>query len=298
MKRFSLIFIALIQFCTLNTFSQTEKELELLETKQKLLETEMNLVKTKLNNLTSIHDSISLLKKEIKALHANINKNNTKYTYSKYSDSITVRPFNETWEYNFFRLFEGSIEIGYEKLINKKSAINIALFGTYADQNGIGQRYVEDYGYTDNNIMPNYNIYYDANKMYGAGVEIKWKHYLLADRNVYRYSNWKGLYVAPSLLYRTVIYEGDKRFHYYDQFESFTKLEDFTNTLHVGRLAFYFGNKNVISNVFSIDYYIGGSIRLSEYTKDDLGDYSNWTDIDYSGIMPTAGLKLGFVSNR
>lgn len=295
MKRFSLLLIALIGICTVNlTAQENNTEMELLKTKQKLLEAELKLLKNDQAKTNLAKDSLDFLYRKLEILERKVESNKVTYVYNPGFDSIEVTPHRSTWEFNFFRLFEGSIEVGYERMLTQKDGLDITIIGTYADQNGIGQRYVNDYYYEDYDDAMGMSIYYEADKMYGGGLELKWKRYLLAGRKIARYNGWKGLYIAPSLMYRMIVYDGSSQ--NYDYLSSYYKFDDFTNTLHIGKAGFYIGNKFVAADIIAVDCFIGGAIRFSQYSNDDLNDYSNWVDLDYTGIMPVAGVKIGVVN--
>ena len=295
MKRFSLFLIAFCAIPFINRNAQiNDDKAELIITKQKLFEAELELMKKQLNSSSFNKDSIELLFLKVEKLEKEIINTKKQYTYPAYYDSIVVKPDKNTWEFNFFRLFEGSIELTYERLITSSGAIDISLYGTYAYEHGVGQRYVNDYSYEDYDDDLGQNIYFEADKMYGGGIELKWKKYMLAGKNVGKKSGWKGLYIAPSIMYRGVVYEGKTRVHqnYNEGFINYTT-KNFTNTLNIGKLAFLIGNKHVISDTFVLDFFIGGAIRYCEYSKHDLNRYSSWVDLDYTGIMPVFGLKFG-----
>lgn len=295
MKRIALLIIVFVTIAGIKTKAQENntKDLELIQTKQKLFEKELELMKKEIQEAEIAEDSLKRLQKKVTNLESKL-LNGKAFASSYNTDSIVVKPYGKTWEFNFFRLFEGSIELSYEKMIDHKNALDVSLFGTYADENGIGQRYVDDYYYEEYDAQNNHYIYYQADKMLGGGLELKWKRYLLAGKKINRNSGWKGLYLAPSLMYRGIVYEGTTENYY--QEEMYSKNKKFSNTLHIGKLGFYAGNKFVAADIFVIDMFIGGALRLSQYTDGDLNDYSNWVDMDYTGILPTAGIKFGVVN--
>ncbi len=56
------------------------------------------------------------------------------------------------------------------------------------------------------------------------------------------------------------------------------------------------GSKFTLAKVLCIDAYIGGGMRLSKYYNEKtFTKYKKWYNIDYSGILPTAGINIGIL---
>ena len=69
-----------------------------------------------------------------------------------------------------------------------------------------------------------------------------------------------------------------------------------TQNLHVFSGGFLAGWQFAIRNVITADVYMGGMIRLSKYDGEtEFTKYKGLQNIDYSGVMPTIGVKIGIV---
>jgi len=66
--------------------------------------------------------------------------------------------------------------------------------------------------------------------------------------------------------------------------------------LNVMAAGITLGGKFLLLNVFSLDLYLGGTLRLAAYPDEDgFTRYKPWNNIDYSGVLPTAGINIGIV---
>ena len=69
-----------------------------------------------------------------------------------------------------------------------------------------------------------------------------------------------------------------------------------TQHLNVFAGGVVLGGKFALMKVFSVDVFIGGMMRLSQYRGDSrFTRYKQWNNIDYSGVLPTAGISLGIL---
>ena len=51
-----------------------------------------------------------------------------------------------------------------------------------------------------------------------------------------------------------------------------------------------------VFDVLSVDIHIGGVLRLSKYYREShFTKYKKWNNIDYSGVLPTAGISIGIL---
>jgi len=69
-----------------------------------------------------------------------------------------------------------------------------------------------------------------------------------------------------------------------------------TQKLNVLSAGFYTGWQFVLWKAITADVYVGGVLRLSKYDGEaGFTKYSQLRNIDFSGVMPTFGVKIGIV---
>jgi len=265
-----------------STKSLTDTKLELLEYKQKILETRLELLET-----TPQQKDLSN-KKRIGSQSHLINTQNDKMQ----QDTINKKPFTQAFTFSLNRIFEGTLQLSYEKAIKKDLSLDVSLLGTYVTKQGIGGGYLQnqELAYTDG--ATNSYIYYSGSMIRSIGGIVRLKNYLLTRVN----SNSKapiGLYAAPQLMYRRVWITGNQ--YGYDFYPDMVQKE-ITRNLDIIQGGVILGSKFVIAKVLCMDVYMGGVMRLSKYYNEPtLTKYKKWYNIDYSGILPTAGINIGIL---
>jgi hypothetical protein len=66
--------------------------------------------------------------------------------------------------------------------------------------------------------------------------------------------------------------------------------------LNIFALGANIGWKFTFMKVLYIDIYVGGQIRLAKYDdEENFTRYKSLNNIDFSGVMPTAGLSIGIL---
>ncbi len=101
-----------------------------------------------------------------------------------------------------------------------------------------------------------------------------------------------GLYAGPVLNYRYVRIRGEEGRWIGDQY----KIHKVNRHLGVIGAGFMLGYQLPVYRVLAVDFYIGGIIRLSKYGGErHLTRYKKLNNIDYSEVLPTAGIRIGIL---
>ena len=256
-----------------------DSKLQLLEYKQKILESRIELMETKPQQ-----KDIGL-KKQMDSVILILNRTRERIK----RDTIAIKPFTKAITFNPFRILEGTLQLGYEKAVKNNLSIEVSLLGTYVTQQGIGGAYLKDqqFGFTD--ILTNSYIDLNGKMITGLGGMVRLKNYLLTRVNP-KSKAPVGLYAAPQLMYRRIWITGN-----YYNYPDWTQKE-MTRNLDIVHGGVIIGGKIIIAKVLCLDMYVGGVMRLSKYYNEStLTKYKRWYNIDYSGILPTAGINLGIL---
>lgn len=265
------------------TKSLTDTKLTLLEYKQKVLEAKLELLET-----IPPQKDLSLKKRMDSIIHL-MNKHNNKIS----QDTINSKPFTKAIAFNVARIFEGTLQLNYEKAIKNNLSLDVSLLGTYVTQQGIGRSYLKDqqFGFAD--AATNSYINYSGKMISGLGGIVRLKNYLLTRVN----SNSKapiGLYAAPQFMYRRIWITGNE--YEYGGIQPFGVQKEITRNLDVIQGGVILGSKFVIAKVLCLDVYMGGVMRLSKYYNEStFTKYKKWNNIDYSGILPAVGINIGIL---
>ena len=93
-------------------------------------------------------------------------------------------------------------------------------------------------------------------------------------------------------MYRKIFIEGIE--YYWENNEY--KEQIIKQNLDVFSTGVTLGYQLHISNMLSVDIFAGGVIRLSKYVNENsFTKFKEWNNIDYSGVLPTAGIKIGIL---
>jgi len=191
------------------------------------------------------------------------------------------------------RLFEGTMELSVERILNKGNVLDLSAMATYASKRGFARYYLA------NQKLEYYNadiadyIPYNSENITGYGGSIAWKNYLLA-RTDPSYSAPGGPYVAPAGMYRRLTLSGFD--NVYNEEEDLYESVEVIRHLHVFSAGFLAGWQFVFWDVVTADLYLGGMIRLSKYDGEtEFTRYKALQNVDFSGVLPTIGIKLGIV---
>jgi len=191
------------------------------------------------------------------------------------------------------RIFEGTMQLSLEWVLNRGNAIEISAMTTYAAKEGVANYYVSNQRLEYYNADLDSYVPYDSENISGFGTSLAWRNYLLP-RTKSQYAAPRGAYAAPTIMYRRLRLSG---FDYvYDEdtgTNEQVEVEQYLNIFTGGVMA---GWQFVLWNAVSADVYVGGVIRLSKYDGDsNFTKYKQVRNIDFSGVMPTFGLKIGIV---
>lgn len=191
------------------------------------------------------------------------------------------------------KLFEGTMELSVERVLNKGNSLEISAMATYASKEGIAKYYMSNQKLEYYNTAMAEFIPYNSENITGFGGSFAWRNYLLARTNPH-YNAPGGPYVAPIVMYRRLTLSGFDSV--YDEVEDTTEMVEVTQHLNVFSGGFLTGWQFVLWKVVTADLYVGGVIRLSKYDgTTGFTKYKGLQNIDFSGVMPTVGVKIGIV---
>jgi hypothetical protein len=190
-------------------------------------------------------------------------------------------------------LFEGNLLLSVERVLNKGNSIELSAMATYATKGGLANYYLKNQRleYYDAAIAD--YVPYESENISGYGGELAWRNYIFT-RTRQGYSAPNGLYVAPFAMYRRVFISGFDQV--YNEEEQQYEMVEVRQKLNIFSGGFYAGWQFVLWDAITADVYVGGIIRLSKYDGEDkFTKYKQLQNIDYSGVMPGVGVKLGIV---
>lgn len=191
------------------------------------------------------------------------------------------------------RLFEGTMEISFERVLNKGNALELSAMATYASKKGFARYYLANQKLEYYNTDVADYVSYNSENITGYGGSVTWKNYLLA-RTDPNYSAPGGPYVAPMGMYRRLTLSGFDNM--YNEEEDIYEAVEVIRHLNVFSGGFMAGWQFVFWDVVTADIYLGGMIRLSKYDgEEEFTRYKELQNVDFSGVLPTAGIKLGIV---
>ncbi|MBN2347957.1 MAG: hypothetical protein JXJ22_03915 [Bacteroidales bacterium] len=191
------------------------------------------------------------------------------------------------------RLMEGTLHLSVERVINYKNSIELSGMATYATMEGMANYYLRNQELSYYNDALEMYDPYESENLAGYGVALQWKNYLLP-RIKGNYNAPSGLYASTNLMFRRIWIAGMDQF--YNEEEDLWEDIEITQLLNIYTGAVYIGWQVILWNVMAVDLYAGGVIRLSKYdTEEDFTRYKKWDNIDFSGVMPGGGIKIGIV---
>ncbi|KPK86684.1 MAG: hypothetical protein AMS27_04405 [Bacteroides sp. SM23_62_1] len=189
------------------------------------------------------------------------------------------------------RLFEGTFQLSYERLLTSRFSVSLSGLATYATEKGMTNYFFsrQELAYFDK--ANDAYIDYQGESIAGGGIILQCRDYLLADY-ASRRKPPTGLYAAPQLLYRRILITGE-RMEYIDEEWVEKEIKQRLNVFSAGTLI---GARIPFMKVLFVDVFVGGNIRLSKYDKEaGFTKYKNWYNIDFSGVFPTAGVGIGIL---
>jgi len=253
--------------------------IELLEYNQKILDARINLLEMK-QPAKKTHFISTAITHPVIAEQSN-----------KTPVDSTFKPFTQAITFSLNRIFEGTLQLGYEKALNRSLALDVSLMGTYVTKDGFGRGYLQNQELAYADATTNNYVYYSGNMIRSIGGTVRLKNYLLTRVNADARAPI-GLYAAPQLMYRRVWITGNQ--YVYDYY--FAPTKEITRNLDIMQGGVIIGSKFILAKVLCVDAYIGGVMRLSKYYNEKtFTRYKKWYNIDYSGILPTAGINIGIL---
>ncbi|MFC2112448.1 hypothetical protein ACFLTA_04195 [Bacteroidota bacterium] len=191
------------------------------------------------------------------------------------------------------RLFEGTLQLSIERALNRGNSIELSAMATYATKEGMANYYLSNQRLTYYNADLAEYTSYDSENISGFGGSLAWRNYLLP-RTRPNYPVLKGPYVAPNIMYRRLNLSGfDQE---YNEEEDRIEMIEVVQNLNVYSGGFIAGWQFVLWKAITADVYVGGMIRLSKYDGDSgFTKYKQLKNIDFSGVMPNFGVKIGVV---
>lgn len=221
-----------------------------------------------------------------------VNKKTAKKGFQPFRpDSVITIPYTTAIAINPIRLFEGTFHITYERALTSRLGLGIAGLATYATEEGVSGFYMKNQALDYFNAALSSTIPYNNKNISGYGIGLTMKNYLLTD--IYKKQRSPvGLYAAPNLLFRRLWLSGMSEYYLEDEWIE----EEVTRLLNIFALGAHMGWKFTFVKVLYIDVYVGGQIRLAKYDDEDgFTKYKSLGNIDFSGVMPTAGLSIGIL---
>lgn len=206
-------------------------------------------------------------------------------------DSVITEPYKTAIALNPVRLMEGTFHIIYERALTPKLGIGISGLATYATEQGISGFYMSNQALSYYNDRLASSMPYNNKNISGYGLELTVKNYLLTD--IYkRQRSPVGLYASPNLLFRRLWLSGISEYYFEDEWVE----EEVTRLLNIYAAGARIGWKFTLLKVLYVDLYAGGQIRLAKYDDEErFTKYKNLANIDFSGVMPTAGVSIGIL---
>lgn len=206
-------------------------------------------------------------------------------------DSVITVPYKTALAINPIRLFEGTFHITYERALNPRLGLGISGLATFATEEGVSGLYMRNQKLDYYNSALSSSIPYYNNNISGYGIGLTMKNYLLTD-HFRKQRSPVGLYAAPNLLFRRLWLSGMSEYYLEDEWVE----EEVTRLLNIFALGAHIGWKFTFLKVLYIDMYAGGQIRLAKYDDEErFTRYKSLRNIDFSGVMPTAGLSIGIL---
>lgn len=324
MKTNYLIGLLLLVTAVTNCYSQDSEvdKMELLDLKLQLIDSKLALLDSKINIWETKPQELELmldqLDKKILELDFRPDDFNRQFRridsmileYKRLAEQKSTLDIESAMEQNQYdipvsankgfavalnpvRVFEGTLEISYERKFNERNTIEISGMATYANSQGISDFYLSKQSLEYYNERLSAWDPYESENFSGFGTTLQWKNYLLPSVNS-KYTVFKGLYAAPYTMYRRMWITG-LDWQYFPEDDEWRDVE-IMRKLNILAGGVIIGWQFPIAKVLSVDFFAGGVIRLSHYdTESGFTKYQKWDNIDYSGVLPRAGIKIGIL---
>lgn len=288
---------------------QLDLKLQLLDSKLDLLDSKIKLWESKPEELDiRLHE----IDNQIKELAFNPGELNSRFNkidsmIRKMEQSrvppVIIEPAFQDKELEFFedyksaimmdpvRLFEGTFQLSYERLLTDRFSVSLSGLATYATEKGLTNYFFSNQELSYFSVSSDSYVDYQGESIAGGGIILQCRDYLLADYPSRRKPP-SGLYAAPQLLYRRILITGESMEYIEEEWVE-KEIKQRLNVLSAGALL---GARIPFMKVLFVDVFVGGNIRLSKYDKEaGFTKYKDWYNIDFSGVFPTAGIGIGIL---
>ncbi len=299
LKKILFLFFLNILILSLNAqdTSIIQQKNEILDLKIKLLDSRLELLNEKLSDLEKTPkllnkkigeiDSLIILFNELKNDNFTI-LNKIKQEKSGLEKDTLKKIYKSGITLNPYRLFEGTFAMSYEKFFKGKMSFKASLMYTYVTKNGMGGNYFSNQKFDETVYVDGSNYNYNSEMFTGFGLIVSTHHYL--KRNLKENNLLTGFYASPQIMYRKIWIIGKA----YDYTLDVPVEKEITKGLDIIRFGSTIGGKISISDIFFIDIYAGGVMRLSKYANESrITMYKKWNNIDYTGVLPVVGINVG-----
>ena len=278
-----------------------ESNIEIWESKPDQINQQLNEIENRINKLDFnpgyINYKIQYFDSAIQKQSYQSKNEKMKRHVPLFRDSVIQKKIHSAISLNPVRIGEGSMAISYERIINDKFSFDVTGLATYATNYGVSEIYMKNQSLEYFSGVSNSYISFNPENISGYGLIVEFRNYLLAD--VYpKHIAPKGLYVGPQLMFRRVWISGNENvpIEFENQIAIDWEIQEITNILNIYSGGVIIGTKFSLIKVLQIDLHIGGIIRLSQYNGDNkFTKYKKIKNIDYSGVMPTMGIKVGIL---
>jgi len=211
-------------------------------------------------------------------------------------EPLYVADYNSAIMLDPVRLLEGTFYLSYERKFSPSISGNLGLMATYSTDQGLSNMYFKNQSFALFDAANGVYQTYQGEVMSGWGVNLQFRNYLLANHPGRRKAPY-GLYAAPQLMYRKMTITGN--YQVMEEVEPGEwELVDKEVVQHLGINAggVILGIKVPFFKVLALDIFAGGNIRLSKYRDEDgFTKYKDWSNIDFSGVSPVAGISVGIL---
>jgi len=177
---------------------------------------------------------------------------------------------------NLFYYITGTAHLGVEvPFRNNRNSIYFALMGS-------------DYTKTGNTNKEQY---------FGPGLELQYRSYLGKNSGPTKYPFYYGIHLMGRHLEKYTKHDDSYVWDYNTNTNVFTSGYETNTTMNVYYGGIVLGYQQIIGHAISLDFYIGGGLRLTYYGGENSPTrYKSINDFDYSGILPKSGIIIGILN--
>jgi hypothetical protein len=189
-------------------------------------------------------------------------------------------------------LIRGMFEVSLERAVSGSWSLEFSMMGTYVTHNSFGQEYLKNQDFTAFDPLLNIYVPYRAEMFTGFGLALRAKHFPWHHVDPVSFSAPLGVYAAPVFQYRYYDIRGERERWVNGMYVK----DDLVRHLNSFGVGVMFGYQFPLLQVLALDISAGGIIRVSKYAGEDhFTRYKKWSNIDYSGVLPTATIRLSMI---